>query len=197
MKILFFTDIHGSLRDFKNIKKKSKECDIIICAGDITFFEKDIEFFLSELDNLGKKVFMIHGNHEGLKRMINECKKYKNIYFIHKKIRVINDLMIIGYGGGGFSFEDKKFENFGKSVKQKISKHKGFVLLVTHAPPYGTKLDKLSEGHVGNISFREFIIKNKIDLVICGHLHENEGKKDLLGKTEIINPGPKGKIISL
>lgn len=197
MKILAFTDLHGSMKDFKSIKKKSKKCDIIICAGDLTFFEEDIRLFLSELDALGKKIFMIHGNHEGLRKLKVLCKKYKNIDFIHKEMERIDDVLIIGYGGGGFAFEDKSFDKFGKKISKKVSEFKGKVLLVVHAPPYGTKLDKLGKNHVGNISFREFILMHELDLVICGHLHENEYKKDKLNGVKIINPGPKGKIIKI
>ncbi|MCK5107735.1 MAG: metallophosphoesterase family protein [Nanoarchaeota archaeon] len=200
MKILAFTDLHGSLRDFKSVKKKAKRCDTIICAGDLTFFEEDVEYFLSELNSWGKKVFMIHGNHEGLRNMKIWCKKHKNIRFIHKKVEKFNDVMIIGYGGGGFSHEDEKFEKWGKKITKDVDnfqKNKCKVLFMIHAPPYGTKLDKLDMGHVGNISFREFILRSKLDLVICGHLHENECKKDKLNGIKVINPGPRGKIIKV
>ena len=62
---------------------------------------------------------------------------------------------------------------------------------------YKTKLDLLVGQHHGNKTFRNFIIKNRIDMHICGHLHENFNKKDNIKKTEIINPGPYGKIVKI
>ena len=71
------------------------------------------------------------------------------------------------------------------------------IILLTHAPPYRTKLDKLGRNYAGNKSFRNFIEKYKIDLHICGHLHENFGKEDKIKNTKIINPGPFGKIVEI
>lgn len=64
-------------------------------------------------------------------------------------------------------------------------------------PPYRTKLDNLYGESVGNISFRKFLVKGKVDLMLCGHLHENFNKKDKLKNTIIVNPGPSAKIITI
>ena len=78
------------------------------------------------------------------------------------------------------------------------SKNKGKkIIFITHAPPYKTKVDLIVGSHCGNKTFRNFILKNKIDLYICGHLHETFNKKDKIKKTEVINPGPYGKIIKI
>jgi len=79
---------------------------------------------------------------------------------------------------------------------KKNDKYKKKVLVV-HGPPYGTRLDKLGRNHAGNKSIRYFIERNNINYVICGHLHENFGKEDRIKKTNVINPGPFGKIIDL
>ena len=103
----------------------------------------------------------------------------------------------MGYGCGGFSLVDREFDKtavkFRKIIKMNEDKK---IILVTHAPPYKTRLDKLGI-HCGNKSIRKFIDKNKIDLVICGHLHENFGKEDKINKTRLINPGPFGKILTV
>ena len=51
--------------------------------------------------------------------------------------------------------------------------------------------------HCGNKDIRKFIDKIKPDLVISGHLHENAGKEDKIGKSRILNPGPTGMLINL
>ena len=198
MKLLLFVDMHGSLNSLEEIKKKSGDADLIVCAGDITIFESDIEFFIAELAKLGKEVIIIHGNHEDQKTLESLCLLYDNIHFVHKKKKKIGDVLFIGYGGGGFSFKDKELENVGGKMSKWIKEHKkGKIIVVSHGPPYGTKLDKLNEDHVGNITLRKFIMQNKVDFLICGHLHENEYKKDMLKKTILINPGPNGMIIEV
>jgi len=66
---------------------------------------------------------------------------------------------------------------------------KGKFILVTHNPPFGTKLDKVETGeHVGSKVIREFIEKEKPLLAISAHIHE-AGGIDKIGKTTIFYPG--------
>ncbi len=198
MKILSFVDIHGSMSAFKKIKQKAKNADIIVCGGDFTIFEQGIDHFLSVFDKLKKPFLIIHGNHEEDDIIRHLCKKHKNLFFLHKNHFVKDDILFLGWGGGGFSLRDREFEKHSKKFEELIKKNNDkAVVLVTHAPPYNTKLDLIVRGHHGNKSFTDFIKKNKIDLVLCGHLHENEGKMDKIGISTVINPGPYGRVINL
>jgi hypothetical protein len=63
-------------------------------------------------------------------------------------------------------------------------------ILVSHTPPYKTKLDKtFFFVHVGSKTIRRFIETFQPDISICGHIHEARGQ-DSIGRTTIINPGP-------
>ncbi|MBU0628204.1 MAG: metallophosphoesterase family protein [Nanoarchaeota archaeon] len=198
MKLLAFVDLHGSHKALEEIKKKSKKADMILCAGDVSIFENDLQSILHQLNKLNKKVLIIPGNHESGIYITMLAKPFKNIVNIHKKLLVHSDIVFLGYGGGGFSMVDKQFEKISKKMERDIKKNKGKkVILITHAPPYKTKIDKIMEEHCGNKSIKRFILKIKPDLVISGHLHENAGKHDKIEKTKVINPGPFGKIISI
>ena len=201
MKLLAFTDIHGSNTALKRIEQKikSQKPDLLVCAGDISIFEHGIGIILRKLNKLNRKIIIVHGNHEDDSTFRKYSRIFKNIIFIHKACHIENNLLFVGFGGGGFSVREKEFENiankkFKKIIKENPSKK---IILLTHAPPYGTRLDKLGKNHVGNRSFRKFIEKNKIDLHVCGHLHENFGKEDKIGITKVINPGLFGKIIEI
>ncbi len=198
MKILAFTDAHGSVKALKSIEHKNKvhNPDIILCAGDISIFENNIFQILKKLNKLNKKIVIIHGNHEDASTFVKCSKLLKNIIFIHKNHFYIDDALFLGFGGGGFSMVDKEFENkISLKFKKMINENKNRkIILLTHAPPYRTRLDRLSGGHCGNKSFRNFVEKNRVDIMICGHIHENFGKEDCIKKTRIINPGPFGKI---
>ena len=124
---------------------------------------------------------------------------FRNIIFIHRNYFIEENILFLGYGGDGFSVVDKKFEEFSQNkFKKWIKNNDGKkIVLVTHAPPYGTKLDKIGKNYCGNKSITKFLNKNKIDCLICGHLHENFGKEDRIGKTKMINPGPFGKIVEI
>ncbi len=198
MKILAFTDIHGSLSALKKIAKKveSNKIDLLVCAGDISMLERNILSIVKKLNKLNKKIIIVHGNHEDSKTIANYAKLFKNIIFIHKNYAIEDNTLFLGYGGGGFSLIDKEFDKTATKFKKLIiNNNNKKIVLVTHAPPYKTKLDKLVGGYCGNKSIRKFVEKNKIDLVVCGHLHENFGKDDMIKKTKIINPSPFGKIV--
>ena len=201
MRILAFTDIHGSKTAFRIIKKKIiyKKPDLLVCAGDISLFEHGFLSIMRKLNKLNRLIIMVHGNHEDEHIFIKYSKLFKNIIFIHKRHFIKDDALFLGYGGGGFSVVDKEFEKIAKTKFKKIiqiNKDKK-IILVTHPPPYNTRLDRLFQGHCGNKSIRKFVEKNHLDLLICGHLHENFGKEDMIAQTKIVNPGPYGKIIDI
>jgi Icc-related predicted phosphoesterase len=196
MKILTFVDIHGSLKAMEKIEEKSKKVDILVCAGDISIFEQDLEYLLKRLDKIGKPVLVIPGNHETEHVMEKFCSKFKNLHYIHKKVYKTGNYRFLGYGGGGFSTVDPEFEKVAKMFEREIEKHHK-VILVTHAPPHKTNVDKIGKEYHGNKTIRQFIEKIDIDLAVCGHLHETSGKEDIVKKTRVINPGPYGKIIEL
>ncbi len=192
MKIFAFVDLHGDFPRLRKIVSQGKLADIIICAGDISNFEQHLEKLLKLLSTVGKKVIMIHGNHEEAEITKEICDKYKNLIFLHQGVYEYKGVMFVGYGGGGFSKVDPKFEKFTKKVSPHL---KGKIVLITHGPPYGTAVDNIQGESVGSKSIRTFIKKNKPKLAICGHLHENAELEDDIDETRVINPGKKGKLI--
>ena len=194
MKVFIITDIHGNKESLNKIKEKTEDCNLIICAGDFTIFSNEIDQILGNLNKIGKPVLLVHGNHEDEDEVKKICNHLENCYFIHKNKFDFGEYVFIGYGGGGFSFKDHGFEKQVKKFKRWCSGKK--CVLVTHAPPYGTKIDKIYKEHAGNKSIRKFIETVKPVLAISGHLHECVGQ-DKIGKTIVINPGYKGKVLDI
>jgi uncharacterized protein len=193
MRLLIFSDTHGRASMLDALAKKAKQADMLVCAGDITVFEEGLEMVLRRLDRIGKPVLIIPGNHESPELLKAVCKLHKNITYIHGKSYFKDGYCFIGFGSGGFSEKDKEFEDFAKKLK---IPEDNILVLVTHAPPYGTKIDHIW-GHHGNKSYRHFIESMKPVLAVSGHLHETAGMEDKIGKTRVINPGPRGKIVKI
>lgn len=198
MKVFTFSDIHENERAWKNIdeKVKSENPDLIICAGDLSIFENDIENQMKKLSKFNRPTLLIHGNHESYEIMMMLSTFHDNIHFIHKKALRINNYLFLGYGGDGFSKVDKVFESISMKFIKQIKKD-DIVILVTHGPPHGTELDMLKNEYIGNKSYRRFIDRNNIHYAISGHIHENAGKMDKINGTTLLNPGPFGKIIKI
>ncbi|MEM4637951.1 MAG: metallophosphoesterase [Candidatus Woesearchaeota archaeon] len=204
MRLLFFTDIHGSEKYLNEIIRKSHDADVLVCTGDLTIFEDNLDYILKKLNSIGKTVILINGNHESESTMAALCMRYKNLKFIHKSHYIIEDIIFFGYGGGGFSVNDSSFDKASEIfIKEydKISKreNKNFkLILLTHAPPYGTNIDNISgdiEYHVGCRNIFEFIKKYQPLIAVSGHIHEAFELEDRIDKTLILNPGPRGKIL--
>ncbi len=197
MKVLAFADVHGSMSSIKKIKEKSEFVDLAVCAGDMSNWSTDLDEALKGLSKIKKIILMINGNHESDTELKEKCKQYSNLIFIHNASYEVDNYVFFGYGGGGFSFEDDGFVNAAKRFKKTIKKNQK-IILVTHAPPFNTRLDEVPfSGHVGCKSIRDFIDDVKPILHISGHLHENFHVKQKVGETVLINPGPDGKIIHL
>ena len=90
---------------------------------------------------------------------------------------------------------DKEFRDMAKIWNKKLKNHR--VIFITHGPPYKTKLDKLHGSHVGNKDYLYFVKEFQPALYISGHLHENAGKIDKLGRTICVNPGWEGKVLEI
>lgn len=175
---------------------KSKDVDVVIFLGDLTYFGEGIEL-VEMIAQIPKKVIMLHGNHEDEEIMRQACAPFENLHFSHQEIISIDDYDIITYGGGGFSHVDEKFEYFFEKVKEHIRDPKKTILLF-HAPPYNTKIDiPFNDYHSGTLSFREKIEEMQPLASFSGHVHEGEELFDLIGETLIHNPGPYGTIIDL
>src|SRR3989344_4811125 len=196
MKIFAFTDTHGSRKLMQRIRKMGRQADILVCAGDITVFERNLHAVLRRLNSLGKPLMLVPGNHESSARLRQACIPYKNIWYMHRKMKKTHGILFIGHGGGGFSLTNPDFEAFVKEGKSRIAAARRIVL-ITHQPPYGSRTDIVGRMHTGSKSYRDFIRKRHPLLVICGHLHENFRTHDRMGKSIIVNPGPAGKMLEI
>lgn len=199
MKLLVFSDVHSQKKYVDSLVKTAKEekPDFLVCAGDLADWGENIIGMAKEFDKLEIPMILIPGNHEedeeDLKRLVKET---KNIIYLHSGSYNVNDVVFFGYGGGGFSKIDYKFERIINKFKKTIKNKK--IIFVTHAPVFETKTDIVPGiGHVGNKSILKAIKEIKPILVVCGHIHDSAGKVDKVGDTVIVNPGPKGKIIEL
>ena len=198
MKILAFTDLHGKREIVNGIIRKTinENPDLLVCAGDLSDFGRHIDRIAANLNKLNKTTLIIPGNHETDEEISRICKDNKNIINIHNGVYEKDSYLFFGYGGGGFSKEDPRFERISLKFKKYIKKGKK-IILITHAPIYNTKLDLLNNEHVGNKSTRRFIDDVQPELVICGHIHENEMVTDHIKNTRVVNPGYEGMIIKI
>ena len=197
MKFLTFTDLHDDQDTLRQLVKRAKEDDIdfLICCGDISRFGRGLKDVLHGFDKVGKTIYVIPGNHEDgtpFEAMVNKTKHWKS--FDRKDLKLGN-YILLGYGSGGFALEDKEFRKLARSWYGKHKDKK--IIFVSHGPPYGTQLDLLPEGHVGNKDYTKFIRRIQPKLAISGHLHETVGIIQKIDGIKLINPGWEGMVVEL
>jgi len=216
MKILALGDPHGKLPKNLDLIIKKNKIDVLICIGEVFPIKRDKnnsgkanlkkgEEILDKLCSYNIPTIFFKGNMfgsgEGVKYFRNFLekyrKKYKNLHYKQIGIFKIKGVHFIVfdmiYEKHSHKFLPKHAIDKTKNRKKierlnKLLKENKNAVLLSHAPPYGY-LDKTHLGkHVGSKFLLRAIKKNSPKLVLCGHIHEAEGKSKI-GKTKIYNLG--------
>jgi Icc-related predicted phosphoesterase len=114
---------------------------------------------------------------------------------LHKKREVIGETTFIGYGGSNHTPFSTPFEVPESTIQTDLDELCQPIpslpwVLVTHAPPHNTRIDRTGKGiHVGSEAIRYIIKKYNPTIAISGHIHEAMGI-DNLSQTILVNPGP-------
>jgi uncharacterized protein len=196
MKLLCLSDIHGEASGLRAILPDAAQgADVVILAGDLTHLGgyAEAEALLAPLFDVGIPMLAVAGNmeYDGVRRYIGEKK-----IDIHGRGVVMDHVGFMGLGGGTPSPFHSPWELADEEARPLLAAglaaitEAPFKVLVSHAPPRGTRLDRSFLGqHVGSQAVRDFLDGGAVDLCICGHIHEAAGE-DTIGKTLCVNLGP-------
>ena len=205
MRIIAFGDIHMSSGEIRKIPGV-ETADLIILNGDLTNYgtRHDAKRILNEILSINLSVLALIGNLDNYE--INAYLDELNLN-LHGQARLFQEkVCLIGIGGSNTTpfrtpteFSEEELATIGeqaysqglefKMLSESLHNSRIPVILVSHAPPHGTLLDRLRNGrHVGSRAIRAIIEKHQPDLCIAGHIHEGKGV-DTIGRTTVINPG--------
>lgn len=195
MKIVSFGDVHMAIEQMETIAVELVTADLLILSGDLTNGGGRVEAkrVVDAARSYCPAVLALPGNldrPEVIELLDNEQAA------IHGRHRRIGDLGVFGCGGSNMTpfhtpleYQD---EELGDILSQAYAQAADapLQLMVSHTPPYATRLDRLSNGTpVGSRSVRQFIVQHQPHLCITGHIHESPGV-DFIGRTKILNAGP-------
>ncbi len=203
MKVVVTADFHGDVEAAKEVSEKAAEEDaeVIFVAGDLSDFNLDdpasvAEEILDVLTEHGHEVLAVPGNCDtpDVVRVLDTSG-----YSVHLRVKHVGDYDVVGMGGSNptpfdtpLEFEEKVFETRLSDLMNSASEP---VILMTHAPPKDTKVDRIESGdHVGSEAIRKIVEEYQPDFHFCAHIHEAAGE-DEIGKTRIINPGQAGFVL--
>lgn len=197
IKIFIFSDGHGNLKNIEKLKSEMAKADLLLFAGDFTKYNspKTGLPFVNAISEIEKPTFSVLGNCDYPE--IFEATKQKK-FSVDASIKTFDELYITGSGGGSKFTGTTPYERSDEELvgdlaasekKLKAGEIKSDELIViTHNPPFETKLDRVPMAHVGSKLIRAFIEKWQPLLHISGHIHE-AFSVDKIGKTLLVNPG--------
>ncbi len=200
MKVLAFADTHGDMSLIQqHVKTAEKEkVDLVIIAGDFTMMDAPPQNLVGPFKAIGKKVLIINGNHDSEMTLDFLSERYK-VRNLNKYAVTYDGVGFFGAGGaeiGPFLTPEVKIfdrlkngHRYVRSAKKKV--------MVTHAHPSGSLIEKFSNIVPPSHSVRRAIDEFMPDVVICGHVHEAQGIEETIGKTRVINVSKIGKIFEI
>ena len=197
MKLLVLSDVHGNSRYLGRVIDVVKDFDALLIAGDLSNYGSGMDGVLSvlkEVVSTGVPVITVLGNMDPP----NALGKVDSVgvKVLHGSSTKLSSYYVLGVSGSPktpfrtlFELSEGEFNELLTKASEGIEDFRK-VILLTHAPPYGTKVDRVFIGiHAGSVAIREFIKYKKPLTNFCGHIHEGRGT-ELLGETTVINPGP-------
>jgi hypothetical protein len=197
MKLLLFSDIHN---DWKALDRLlAIDADYYIAAGDQVTWAKGIERAGEILAQRGDKVYVLPGNHESSDMVAEMCAR-RGLHDFHEQHIKIGQWHVAGLGYSSPTPFHTPGEYSEQQIEERLAKFAELspLVLVCHAPPFGTALDQVRPGlHAGSKSVRDFIEKHQPAYFFCGHIHEAEGVEIVMGKTRAKNVGKAGHLLEL
>jgi len=199
MRLAVISDIHGSLSFLPGATQALAQADVVVIAGDITTFaDADAARpIVQSIQAINSTVVAVPGNcdRESIEEFL-----VRSQMSLHGCCRIVHDHAFVGVGGslpcpGSTPNEvgESGFEHILERAMQENTDPARPLILVSHQPAHGTKLDRISQGRFsGSQAIRCFIEQYQPVLAISGHIHEAVGI-DYIGPCTLVNPGPFGQ----
>lgn len=198
MKLLVFSDIHGDVRALNALMER--DADYYFAAGDLATWARGLEKVGPVLQQRAGKVFVIPGNHESERDILEFCAEY-GLENFHGKTTEIAGYTVAGLGYSNPTPFNTPGEYSESEIATRLDTFANLkpLVLICHCPPHGTALDASKDGrqHFGSRSVREFIDRHQPAHFFCGHIHESEGVTVEIGATRGTNVGKRGYLLEL
>ncbi len=205
MEIIAFGDIHMSTDRLSRIKGL-RRADLVIVTGDLTNFGSSVEArrVLTDILGYNGKLLCLAGNMDN--SSVNDYLDDLGINLHGQAQMVGGRVCVFGVGASNptpfntpWELSEEQLKHCADEARRQAKKlmdqtpslatQKIHSIMVSHAPPIGTGVDRLRDGrHVGSRAIRRLIEECRPDYCLSGHIHESAGC-DCLGTTILLNPG--------
>ena len=197
MKLLIFSDIHCNWKALEGLLRVEADC--YIAGGDLVNWGKDIDRAGEILSTRSDRMYVLPGNHESAGQVSSMCARF-GLHDFHERHMKLGRWHVAGLGYSNPTPFNTPGEYSEAQLLERLQRFTDLspLVLICHAPPYGTALDRIRPGlHAGSHAVREFIDRRQPEYFFCGHIHEAAGTAVDLGRTRAWNTGPKGYLLEL
>jgi len=194
-RALIFSDIHNDARALEKLMEI--DADHYFCAGDLVSWQQGLDKMGEILKRRAGRVYVLPGNHESENDIAAFCQRHGFVNF-HGGTLEVDGTHLAGLGYSSPTPFNTPGEYCEEELARRLSKFADLkpLVLICHAPPLHTELDRVREGlHAGSRAVREFIEKYQPAYFFCGHIHEAEGKVVQMGPTRAQNVGKRGYLL--
>lgn len=190
MKILAFSDLHGSTKAAAAITAASAEADLVIAAGDFCTFHKGLPEAVALLSEIPCPILAVPGNHETVDALTAVAPP--QMIVLHGQSHEIGKLTFfgIGYGVPVTPFTDWSQDLTEPQATDILDNCHQVDILISHSPPKGVADVTSSGDSVGSTALRSATERLKPKLLLCGHIHEAWGQTGRIDDTSVHNLGP-------
>lgn len=194
MKLLLFSDIHGSRASCDRLVARSPNFDVVVGAGDFCNMHRGLDRVIESLSQIRCPTILVPGNSETTEELRAACVGWEAAIVLHGEGTQIDGVPFFGIGGGipvtPFGSWSYDFTEDQAADLLADCAHGG--VLVSHSPPHGL-LDVSSRGqHLGSTAVLSAMERCLPKLVVCGHIHASAGQQTSGFDCDVVNAGPAG-----
>ena len=191
MRILAFSDLHHARSRARDLVAASEGADLVIGAGDFCNMRQDLGGALDLLRDIAAPMIVVPGNAESAEEL--RAAALPGMRVLHGEAAEHAGLRLYGLGYavpetpfGGWSCDLSEAE-----AGRMLAGCAAADILILHSPPKDLA-DRTSQGlSIGSTAIRDAIARIQPRLALCGHVHDSWGQRGRIGRTEVVNLGPR------
>ena len=157
IKALIFSDIHNDRATLERLL--AIEADAYFAAGDLVSWARGLDKMGEVMKPRRERVYVLPGNHESADQVAGMCARY-GLHNFHERHFQVGKWSVAGLGYSSPTPFNTPGEYCEPQLADRLQRFAELdpLVLVCHAPPYGTPLDRIREGlHAGSTAIRDFI----------------------------------------
>ena len=190
MKVLAFSDLHGSVRRAAALVDAARQADLVIGAGDFCIMRQGLAPAMGLLMDVAAPLVLVPGNAESADELRGAAGPGMTV--LHGAACTVSGLTLfgLGYGVPTTPFGAWSCDLSEARAERLLDRCSRADILVLHSPPKGVA-DITSQGDsVGSVAIRAAIERVQPRYAFCGHIHDSWGQTGRIGRTEVVNLGP-------